>query len=95
MDPCTPLDALLYRCVLRPVQEQVHLVDKAGAALFLYGPVRLLAHLDEVRRVVLLEGASPGLVGGTVTEDRHRAVHSLLHPPWPLSEVVTSDVAKG
>ncbi len=90
VDPCTPLDALLYRCVLQPLHEQVELVDRAGAALFLYGPVRLLEHLQAIRKIVLLEsvqlgmGANQGLV---------HDVHTLLHPPWPLNEVFTDEVA--
>jgi hypothetical protein len=88
VDASTPLDALFFRCVLQPLLDQVALVDRAGAALFLYGPVRLMDHLGAIRRVVLLEEDGP-------LHPPNPAIQSLLYPPWPLSDVVTKEVAHG
>ena len=94
-DTSVPIDVTLHHCFLKPLREQIAVVDRAGAALFLYGAVRLVQHLQRIKRVFLLDEGVDGEDGVGRSGDEAVERRQLLHPASPLDKVVTGECAAG
>ena len=96
-----PVQELVHKAVVQPLQAQVALVDKAGAALFLYGPVRLVAALERVRAHLVAcqppEPVAPDADLYVAAGLRYSLASEAADPltdllcVWPLEEVISAD----
>jgi hypothetical protein len=95
-DFSVPACVLVDMYFVRPLAEQVDVMDRAGAALFLHGPLQLLRRLEEIRSRVLLGNS---VVYDSDDPPRRLAAGAraepITEPSWPLNEVVTATCIAG
>ena len=92
-----PFDVTVLNHVIKPLQAQVELIDRAGAALFLRGSVGLLSKLEDIRTWLLVSD-SVLEADGACMEERFSVASALPSPvveSWPLCEVITPRCMKG